>query len=168
MDIVKKYAAVLLEEAKRLNASDKVLRDIEIANQIIFSENEISSFLESPANIGAKYSILSKIATHCDLSDISLRWMMQVIKLKRIKLLSKMVLRYKSMMNNNRKYAEITTARELSVVDIKEVEKILSQKFGDNLDVEYKSDKSIIGGMIVRVEDLLLDVSVRNALGKLI
>lgn len=168
MDIVKKYATVLFEEASDLKLVDKAFTDIETLQQVIFTNKEIPDFFESPANIEDKYSLISKISSNYDLSPIAKRFVMQVVRLKRIRLLPKMVACYKSLMNNNRRYAEVTTARAASSSDVKEIEKIIAKKFGDNFDVEYKSDEAIIGGIVIKVEDLLLDLSVRTALEKLI
>jgi F-type H+-transporting ATPase subunit delta len=63
------------------------------------------------------------------------------------------------------KEAEVTVAREAEVNNtiIAELNKVVSGK----LELKKKIDESIIGGVIVRVDDTLIDASVKNQLNNL-
>ncbi|PIR03382.1 MAG: ATP synthase F1 subunit delta [Candidatus Magasanikbacteria bacterium CG11_big_fil_rev_8_21_14_0_20_43_7] len=76
------------------------------------------------------------------------------------------------LMNAFREYAKlqegiqkiaITSARELSGKMIKEI----SELFGKKVEVETKIDTSIMGGVIVRSGDTILDASVKTQLQQL-
>lgn len=62
------------------------------------------------------------------------------------------------------KQVEVTTAHE---TDAKGILKDLNQIVGDKIDVEYKVDPNLIGGMVIRVDDTLIDASVKNNLNNL-
>jgi F0F1-type ATP synthase delta subunit len=46
------------------------------------------------------------------------------------------------------------------------VEKLAQKEFGDNLELEYKIDKDLIGGVIMRYGNMLIDASIAGALKK--
>src|SRR5512143_1403944 len=60
--------------------------------------------------------------------------------------------------------ARVTSAIELTAAERSQLESKLRTQFGKNLDVEYKVDPSILGGVIVRVGDRVIDGSVASKL----
>jgi F-type H+-transporting ATPase subunit b len=56
--------------------------------------------------------------------------------------------------------AEVTSAVELSAEERKLVEKELKPHLGGNADIDFKLDPQIMGGMVIRVGDRVLDGSV--------
>ncbi len=62
------------------------------------------------------------------------------------------------------KSVQITTARE---TDAKSILKELNEIVGKNPDVRTKVDENLIGGVIIRVDDSLIDASIKNSLNQL-
>ncbi len=62
------------------------------------------------------------------------------------------------------KQVEITSAHP---IDTKGLIKDLNKIIGEKMEVREKIDKDIIGGVVVRVDDTLIDASVRNSLNNL-
>jgi F-type H+-transporting ATPase subunit delta len=63
------------------------------------------------------------------------------------------------------KQAELTVARPIHVH--KQLLDELNAATGNKLEVETKIDENIIGGMVLRVDDTLIDASVKNQLNNL-
>jgi F-type H+-transporting ATPase subunit delta len=63
--------------------------------------------------------------------------------------------------------AEITSAVALEPSQQAKIEADLKQRYGVELSVQYKVDPSLIGGLIIRVGDQVLDNSLRARLGAL-
>lgn len=61
--------------------------------------------------------------------------------------------------------ANVTTAREVKL-DKGVIDK-LNELAGTKLEVEHKVDDSLIGGVVIRMDDTLIDASVKGQLGKL-
>ena len=59
---------------------------------------------------------------------------------------------------------EIKSAKELSNEEIKKITEDLSQNFSSKMKVNYKHDKSLIGGLIVRIGSIMVDTSIKNKL----
>ena len=48
--------------------------------------------------------------------------------------------------------------------EIKKITEDLSQNFSSKMKVNYKHDKSLIGGLIVRIGSIMVDTSIKNKL----
>lgn len=60
---------------------------------------------------------------------------------------------------------EVTSAVELSAEQRERIISDLRGRYGANLDLTFKVDESLIGGLIIRVGDQVLDNSLRTRLG---
>ena len=60
------------------------------------------------------------------------------------------------------KQVEVTTAREHP-----EILSLVNQYVGKNVEIKQKIDKGIVGGVIVRIDDALIDGSIKNSLQEL-
>jgi len=65
---------------------------------------------------------------------------------------------------NGIKNVEVTSAHP---VHSKELIKDLNKIVGDRVEIKEKIDQSLIGGVIVRVDDTMIDASVKNSLNNL-
>lgn len=63
--------------------------------------------------------------------------------------------------------AEVTSARPLDPEELDRIRRVLSQRVSADVTIEASVDPSLIGGVIARVGDLLLDGSVRTQLESL-
>ncbi len=63
-----------------------------------------------------------------------------------------------------RKLAQVTSAVPLTDQERAQLEQKLHARFGKDLDVEYREDKGLLGGVVVRVGDLIVDGSVSGKL----
>ena len=60
--------------------------------------------------------------------------------------------------------AELKSAKELSGDEISKITDELTKNFSSKIKLNYKHDKSLIGGLIVQVESTMVDTSIRNKL----
>lgn len=67
----------------------------------------------------------------------------------------------------NVKLAEITTARELSSEEGNRLLKELNEYVGGEVELKKKVDAGLVGGVIVKIEDELIDGSVKRSLKEL-
>jgi F-type H+-transporting ATPase subunit delta len=63
--------------------------------------------------------------------------------------------------------AEITSAEELSGEQRAKIERDVQQKYGQGTLLRFKVDESLIGGLIIRVGDRVIDNSLRARLSEL-
>ena len=60
--------------------------------------------------------------------------------------------------------AELRSAKNLSDNEIKEIKELLTKNFSSNINLDYKYDESLIGGLIVQVGSTMVDTSIKNKL----
>ena len=60
--------------------------------------------------------------------------------------------------------AEIKSAKKLSSDEIDKITKELSNNFKSKIKLNYKHDKSLIGGLVVQVGSTMVDTSIKNKL----
>ena len=60
--------------------------------------------------------------------------------------------------------AELKSAKELSSDEIQNITEELTQNFSSKIKLNYKHDKSLIGGLIVQVGSTMVDTSIKNKL----
>jgi len=60
--------------------------------------------------------------------------------------------------------AEIQSAKELSNEEIKKITEELAQNFSTKMKLNYKHDKNLIGGLIIKIGSTMVDTSIKNKL----
>lgn len=87
----------------------------------------------------------------------------------RLALLPEIALQFKKLKAAQQATVEVdlTTAFELEDAQSQQLAKALSTKLGRDVNVTSAVDKSILGGVIIRTDDLVIDGSVRARLAKL-
>jgi F-type H+-transporting ATPase subunit delta len=60
--------------------------------------------------------------------------------------------------------AKLTVAKDLNENKIKEIKDELSKNFGSNVKLNYNYDPNLIGGLIMQVESIMIDTSIKNKL----
>lgn len=66
-----------------------------------------------------------------------------------------------------RSQVSVTSAYELSEDQIKNIVNVMSKRLGTEVNVSVGVDNSLIGGIVIRAGDLVIDASLRGRLGKL-
>jgi F-type H+-transporting ATPase subunit delta len=63
--------------------------------------------------------------------------------------------------------AEVTSARELSAAEKKELTVVLEKRTGKKIEARFQEDEALLGGAIVRLGSTIYDGSVRDQLDRL-
>ena len=60
--------------------------------------------------------------------------------------------------------AELRSAKNLSSDEIKKITEVLNKNFSSKIKLNYKYDKSLIGGLVLQVGSTMVDTSIKNKL----
>ena len=60
--------------------------------------------------------------------------------------------------------AELISSKELSGEQVIKIKDELSQNFNAKIKLDYKYDKSLIGGLVIQVGSIMVDTSIKNKL----
>ena len=63
--------------------------------------------------------------------------------------------------------AKLSSSKELSQIEVENIQKQLSENFKSKIKLDYKYDPTLIGGLIIQVGSIMIDTSIKNRLNQL-
>ncbi len=168
--LASKYARAFFEtatEEKKLTEYGKQLLDV---TKFLYSQDDLKDFLQNPLlQVKAKKEVLQKILPKKFRSGHVHNFLFLLLDKRRESLLPEICRQYMDLVRKaqNVVQAEVTVAYELGSAQEKNLAAKLSQKTGKTVVITKKIDKSILGGVIVKMGDKCIDGSVRRQMQSL-
>jgi F-type H+-transporting ATPase subunit delta len=167
--IARNYAEALLELARRakdLRGWGTLLQSIADAMQ---GDPRLRVFLETPrVDAATKNAVLRKALADRAPSKF-VRFVESVVTHRRQMLIPVIVQQYMDLVDEaeNRMHANVTVSREADEKTRKLIADRLSKVFDKTVVPHLTVDPAILGGLVVRVGDTVMDGSIRRKLGSL-
>jgi F-type H+-transporting ATPase subunit delta len=167
--ITVRYAKALYELSVEEGVQDAVKADMEIISAAIRESEGFLNFLESPLiKSSDKIRIMGEIFKD-NINELTLKFIRLLFGQKREVHLSgicrNFIRQYKEKLGIQE--ATITTAKSLSSEYINQINDYLANKFKVKIELSEKVDPAIIGGFILRIEDLQINASIQSHLKKI-
>lgn len=165
-EISKEYASALFEIAREKMAVDETAGALRLVLEQFEAAPEYANLLSSP-NIPIKERrFLIEEAFSKYLPDYLLSFVMILCEKGHIKELSQCVDEYNAM---NKAFSKVSEARIISAIELTENEKeALLKKLeiisGHTVNANYEIDEKIIGGLVIYIDDKVIDGSLRHKL----
>jgi F-type H+-transporting ATPase subunit delta len=165
-----RYASALYDLATEKKVVDFVLENLQKIKKEILDSKELSLLIKSPLiTSNDKLEVLLKLTSSFNLNELSVTFLKVVSSNKRFSSLTSMISQFININANRRGdvMADVTSADELleeQKVDIKDQ---LRNILGNKLSLNFKVDKKIIGGLIIKVGSKMIDMSLANKINKL-
>jgi F-type H+-transporting ATPase subunit delta len=167
--VAKRYATALFRAALKMNALDAVLADLEALNIVLERDPGLIRFLSSPRELDeAKEELIERLFTG-RAHDLVVRLLLLLLRKGRILHLSDVVAAYRAAIEEHRGIApaRVVTAVPLEMDLSDRIRRELERLTGKQIRIRPLVDPRIIGGVIIMVEGLVYDRSVRHELNKL-
>lgn len=164
--IAKNYAEALLELARKANDLRGWGEMIDGVANAVESDRRLRVFLESPrVSIKQKSEIFQK-AWGNTMPKNFVRFLQALVRNRRQMLIPEIAHEYLDLVDQveGRVHASVTVAREANDADRKVIAEQLSRALGKDVVPHFVVNEAILGGVIVRVGDTVLDGSVRRRL----
>lgn len=165
----KRYATALLELAKERDEVEDILEDIEYIHNTIQDSRELVVFLKSPIiKFDDKAEVLEKL--FFDQLEESTKLFIKLMARKdRLNLLDQVT---EAFIEKYKAYAGIITvnvyvARELNNGQLESLHQELEQKTQKKVDINVTVDESLKGGMAIRIDDTVIDGTIKHKLVEL-
>lgn len=165
-----RYAAALADVAMEQKSAEAVKRDLAAFVEMFFSSADLRNALESPAvNRDVKLKVITTIAGKMGLNTAVRNFVCLVVDHRRTEMLREMVQAFAEELNKRLgiEQAEVTSARELSAAEKKELTTVLERRTGKKIEARFEEDSALLGGAIVRLGSTIYDGSVREQLNRL-
>ena len=164
------YANALLELADESKASPEALaNDLDGLRELIASNEMFRLYLSDPSISGeSRWNVLRK-ALQPQVSPLLLRFLGVLNDKNRLALLTQIADAFDAILDEKLGKVEVDliVAHKLSPDELKDATKRISQALKREAVIHPYVDESIIGGIILRVGDKLLDASVKNQLNSI-
>jgi F-type H+-transporting ATPase subunit delta len=160
------YAEALLTLATRAGDAagwGSMLRQVADA---VDSDVQLRRFLESPRiPSAAKFGVIRK-ALGDRVPALMLRWLEALVRNRRQALLPQIADEYDTLLDasENRVHARLTFAAQPGPADAGDIGTRLSSMLGKTVVTHVVIDPAVLGGVVVRVGDTIMDGSVRRRL----
>jgi F-type H+-transporting ATPase subunit delta len=168
--LTQRYAAALADVAAERKIGDVVRRDLDAFAEAFSSVADLRNALESPAlNAEVKRQVIEKLAAAMKL-DVSVRnFIFLLADHRRTELLPEIQQAFREELNARLGIAEaeVTSARELSAGEKKELTSVLEQRTGKKVEARFQIDGALLAGAVVRLGSTIYDGSVRDQLKRL-
>lgn len=164
--IAKTYANSLIESDTNYN---DILSDLNTVLDIIKNSKDFVQVMQNPAiSTDTKYEIIDEIFKQ-ELSEKVLNFIKILVEKNRFNEFEQIVQAYSNKLDtiNNLKRIEVISAVELSEEQKQRVIEKLQQKLQKNIFVNWTQNKNIIGGLVLKIDDDVIDSSLKNKLEKL-
>ena len=165
-----RYASAIYDLALENKAVDLVLKDLETLKTLIQGNKELNLLIKSPLIASNdKLEILLKLTKNKSTSKMTATFLKVISNNKRFASLTSIVSQFININAQKRGdiLADITSADELSDKQKDDINEQLGTILGDKLSLNFKVDKKIIGGLIVKVGSKMIDASLVNKINKL-
>ena len=162
-----RYGQAVYEIAEAKDAFDIWLKDLELLNQAV-NDKDILFFLESPkVSMENKKGILGKQLT--DVNPVALNLVLSLADRGRLGILPDILSNFKRRLNERQgvAHAQVTSAIELSDKDMAAIRKKLSEMFKKEVEITTYVDETLLGGIVARVGDKVIDGSLARSLSNL-
>ena len=167
--IGRNYAETLLVLAKREGQAEEWGTLIESIGSAMQEDHTLKTFLESPKLAASRKIEILKAALGKRVPPLFLRFLETVIMKRRQMVIPEIAQEYRALIDESeeRVHANVTVARELAKPEQDALKRQLSRLFGKRVVPHMSINPAILGGVIVKVGDTVMDGSVRRRLASL-
>lgn len=168
--VARRYARALYGLGAEPGDAEALLAEVDALTELVLAHQELRRALFTPIHPRAeRRGLIAALARRLELSDTARIFAMLLIDENRAARLPQIRDALHKLVERaaGRVEAEISSARPLDAAEVEELRAALSQRVNAGVTVTTRVDESLIGGVVARVGDLLLDGSLRTQLGSL-
>ena len=166
--VARRYAAAIFDIARKQNTIDRTLEDVQHIAEL-FSDRKIAFLLREPKVPAQRKEQAIRQAMQGKVLPTSLNLTLLLIQRELVDYAPNISLELEKMVRDyrNEAVADVTTATQIDKTQTRTIQDALEQRTGKTIIVQSHVDPTILGGVIARVGDQVIDGSVRYRLSVL-
>lgn len=178
--VAKKYATAIFDVSVEQKCIEAVLKDI-IEIKEVFNRDSYSNLCESgtkncfqkindPIYRNAdRIRVVNNVSDKMRFHKLTARLLLIIADNKRLDLLGEISDHFLEIKRNldGEKLIEVASSQRLSNIDLEEIKNFLAKKLKKKIIINNTIDASLIGGVIIKIDSLVLDNSVANKLNNI-
>lgn len=166
--IARRYALAMLKVAQKMNAAEEVYEKMKLFEQNYISHPDLHKALMNPMLSPRDKEHLLTIAIDIEPDTLYLRGIRLLIRNHREMYIRSICLMYQKLYRKAYGIGrvKIITATKLAPAVIERIKKLITDRTSRHIEFIERIDPALIGGFILRVNSMQLDVSVSGSLKK--
>ncbi|HEY2728810.1 MAG TPA: ATP synthase F1 subunit delta [Polyangia bacterium] len=168
--ISRRYARALFSIGVDRGSFEQLGRELDAVAELWAGSPELRQALENPIfkdseKRAVMQSLLPRVAPTPDVQ----KFVLLLLDRRRLPAVANIARAYREMadLHTGRVRAHVTSAQALGPAELERIRQSLARRTGKQVILESAVDAGLIGGVVARVGDLVLDGSVRTQLGAL-
>ena len=165
-----RYATALFELALEANAIDSVLADLQKFEALLTESADLTRLVRSPVfTADVQLKALAAVIDKAEIGGLAAQFLKVVASNRRLFTVREIIKAYGALVARHKGEvtAYVTVAERLSDAHRGEIGATLNAVTGKNVRVDVKVDRSIIGGLVVKLGSRMVDSSLRTKLNGL-
>jgi F-type H+-transporting ATPase subunit delta len=165
--LTSRYAKALLHLATKHNQADAVRDELKGLGEVLQASPTFKTLISDPAiSEGVRQTLLSKAFGNGRVLPVVMNFLGLLNSKGRLNILPGVIDAYQDLLDAQRGNIEVdvTVAQKLTPEQLETVRERVSSALKRTAVVHQYVDEAFIGGLVLRVEDKLIDASVRNQL----
>ena len=165
----RRYAQAIFDIAKESNSLDKWLADLKTINQIFGGQEAVTALEDPSTSVEDVRRIVGEHVAAGRVSQMAVNLVYMLVDRHRLVLLPQVFESFLNMYNKEKGIvvADVTSAVPLDEAHQQRVQQQLSRITGKAVELRMHEDPRILGGIIARIGDELIDASVATRLATL-
>jgi F-type H+-transporting ATPase subunit delta len=166
--VVRRYVRALFNTAQQAGVVDQVEEDLRSVDQVIRGSSRLSRALGAPTiSTDQKKELMAR--AFAGVNPLTLRFLLLVLDRRRQAFLPAVHAEFRRLANEARNIlpVEVSSAVPLEAAEQERLAAALAARTGKTIRLEVTHRPELIGGLIVRMGDTILDGSVKTKLDQL-
>ena len=162
-----RYSLALYELADEAKDVDEVEKQSIAIIKLISESKDFNSLIKDPTNSQKdQLNAISIISQNYKINNLLFKFLSFLISKRRFFFIEKILNQFVNTCSKKRGEikAELISAKKLSDNEINNIKEDLTNNFNSKIKLNYKHDKSLIGGLTVKVGSVMVDTSIKNKL----
>jgi len=165
-----RYALAIFELGAESGQLDGLSQEIADFAASFAQVTELRRALENPVlDEARREAVLRQVARHAQLSPLTIRALLVLLKRRRLGVLPAIARRLRSLADekNGVVRAKIVSAGSLPETYLNQLKQGLERSLGKRIIFEHEEDQALIGGIVAQIGDNIFDGSIRGRLEEL-
>ena len=168
--IARRYAKALLLIGKEDNQAEKYREELDLVAGLVQGDKALEQAICNPLyETQGRKQVLQAVIDRLDLSKTVKSFLMLLFDKGRFGFLASINEFYQTLADELKGVARasLVSAKTLPAETVEKIRSALSQRTGKNILLEVEQDPSLIGGIVTRIGDLVLDGSIKTQLANM-
>ena len=166
----KSYALALYELSQENSELDQVKDGISGIKELLDQSSDFRQMVLDPTlTKEEKNKVINKMVEQYNFCQTLKKFLGFLSEKNRLFFLARIIDSFLDLVSSSKGElkAKLLSSKELSKIELKKISNELSKDFKSPINIEYKYDPNLIGGLIIQVGSVMIDTSIKTKLGKL-